>query len=335
MKLTRVLKHVFIPHEHNDYKPHFFRELSIVIILAACLFLLGVSVGTSFVIHRTVLGANVTANVLVDLTNESRIAFNQAPLARNGTLDSAAQLKAEDMVRGGYFSHNSPTGITPWYWFQQAGYLFLYAGENLAINFTDATAVRNAWLASPTHRANLLDVRFKEIGMATLQGIYKDSPTIYVVQMFGTPATPKVAAAAPVQHEQETALEPKDESEIVPAKSEEPQIRGEKVTQETKPAYQPVLETKELAIVKNTEEVEEKPVITLETPVYSTWYERLLFGGTAYIQAVYRALFAFVLIALIVMVAIEVRRQHWKHIAYGLAILLIIALCTIINQALF
>lgn len=87
-----------------------------------------------------------------------------------------------------YFSHNSPEGVTPWHWFKEAGYNFLYAGENLAINFTDSTDVEKAWLESPTHRANIMNVEFREIGMATVKGVYKNYPTIYIVQMFGTPA---------------------------------------------------------------------------------------------------------------------------------------------------
>ncbi len=344
----RALKHLFIPHEHNDYKPHFFREVSIAIILILSIFLLGVSAGSSFFIHKTVLGANVTASVLIDLTNESRLAYNQSPLLRNPVLDTAATLKAEDMAKEGYFSHNSPSGITPWHWFKEAGYVFLYAGENLAINFTDAQQVRQAWLDSPAHRANLLDVKFKEIGMATVSGLYKDSSTIYVVQMFGTPAKVKEltesASTTPETTTTETVQVASTE-ETAPVDPKLPQIKGETSEVPTgsaqatstptveipKEEYEPVVTTTELAIVKNTNNEEVQAAAPVAT--YSKWYERALFGGSHYIDLAYKALLLLVVAALILMVAIEIRKQHWKHISYGLALLLAITLCILINQA--
>lgn len=342
MKPLRFLKHVFIPHEHNDYKPHFFREVSVAIILAIGIFLLGVSAGSSFFIHRTVLGANVTASILIDLTNESRLAYNETPLVRNQILDHAAELKAEDMVREQYFAHNSPKGVTPWHWFKEAGYMFLYAGENLAINFTDAVAVRDAWLASPTHRANLLDVKFKEIGMATVQGLYKNDPTIYVVQLFGTPAvakaeTPVATSTVAVNEEESETSFSTSSPTVVLAVNATPEIKGETTEKEL---YEPVVTTKELAVVKNTEPVEEATTtLPAQTPkevqTYSTWYERALFGGSYYVHLIYKGLITFVFVALVTMVVIEIRKQHWKHIAYGLALLLALTLCLLINQAFF
>ncbi len=312
------------------------------------IFLLGVSAGSSFFIHRTVLGANVTASVLVDLTNESRLAYNQAPLIRNPVLDTAATLKAEDMAKEGYFSHNSPSGVTPWHWFKQAGYVFLYAGENLAINFTDAEQVRQAWLDSPAHRANLLDVKFKEIGMATVSGLYKNSSTIYVVQMFGTPAKAKeitdVASSSPETASNDN-VQVAQEVDTPSVDPKLPQIKGDTremttepteatsapVTETPKEEYESVITTAELAIVKNTasEEVE----TTEATVTYSKWYERLLFGGSYYVDLVYKGLLLLIVAALVLMVVIEIRKQHWKHIAYGLALLLAVTLCILINQA--
>ena len=342
VKPHSFLKHVFIPHEHNDYKPHFFREVSVAIIVIGSIFLLGFSAGSSFLIKKTVLGASVTASVLVDLTNESRLAYNQAPLVRNSALDYAATLKAEDMAKEGYFAHNSPTGVTPWYWFKQAGYTFLYAGENLAINFVDAEEVRNAWLASPLHRANLLDVKFKEIGMATVSGVYKNGPTIYVVQMFGTPAVAKEIPAAETSPvvEKETIAPQKAQLAETPIPQTNPslaigapEIKGESV--ETKPEYEAVITTEELAVVKNNE-VEEVATSTSTSTApekYSTWYGRLLFGGSYYVEILLKGLLALTFVALLTMIFIEIRKQHWKHITYGLALLLVITLCLLINQA--
>jgi hypothetical protein len=347
MKLVTALKHLFIPHEHNNYKPHFFRELSVATIIIVSIFLLGFSAGSSFLIHRTVLGANVAADVLVDLTNESRLAFNEAPLVRSSRLDQVAQLKAEDMAAFGYFAHTSPTGVTPWHWFQKVGYVFLYAGENLAINFTESKDVEEAWLASPTHRANLLNVNFKEIGIATVSGMYKGGPTIYVVQAFGTPAVAK-----PVSAEAATTTEAMDETSVVVAKKTEPkatstlavnadpQIKGESIETKATTTEEsvreesnivPIITTSELAVVKNTDTIETAVVPSGET--YSTWYDRILFYGSNYVSSIYKVMLGIVLVALVTMLMIEVRKQHWKHIAFGLALLLIITLCILINQA--
>ena len=68
------------------------------------------------------------------------------------------------------------------------GYPFKYAGENLAINFQDSKEVSDAWLASPEHKANILNPKFTEIGIATAQGMYSGKNATFVVQLFGTPA---------------------------------------------------------------------------------------------------------------------------------------------------
>lgn len=338
MKFLTFLKHVFIPHEHNEYKPHFFREVSLGIIVASSIFLLGVSAGSSFFIRQTVLGANITASVLIDLTNESRIAFNESPLVRNTLLDKAAQMKATDMVEHEYFAHNSPTGVTPWHWFKEAGYTFLYAGENLAINFVDAQAVRDAWLASPKHRENLLDVKFEEIGMATMDGMYKDGSTMYIVQLFGTPATPKKEIPAQIVEATTTpeTIPNTKPSTVILAQNEPktntsgaPEIKGATTT-----PYEPIVTTKELAVVKNTDEVDKVSPSTSVTR-YSTWYGRMIFGAPHYVQVTYQVLLAIIILALIVMLAIEFKRQHWKHIAYALALVLVVTLCILINQMFF
>lgn len=336
MKVKHHLKHLFIPHEHNEYKPHFFREVSIFIIILIIFFLLGVSAGSSFILRKTVLGANVTADVLVDLSNESRLAYGDSPLTRSELLDKAATLKGYDMAAYSYFSHNSPTGITPWYWFKQVGYNFLYAGENLAINFTDATEVRNAWLESPTHRANLLDTRFKEIGMATISGTYEDQPTIYVVQLFGTPAATKTT----VTDEQDSIQEPSESSKE--AIMNAPEIKGATKTNKTittattsapvDTPLTPIMDDHTFAMVKNASAQEIEAPAPAEYKKYSNWLENALFGGTYYVDIMLKVLFGIILIALGVMLAIEIRRQHWKHAVYGMSVLLIIFLSIIVNQ---
>lgn len=148
------------------------------------------------------LVSTVLPSVVVKLTNDERSDLSKAPLRRNATLDAAAQMKANHMARMEYFSHYAPDGTSPWYWFDQAGYTYAHAGENLAIHFTDSTEVVDAWMNSPTHRENIVNGAFTEIGVGTAKGEYEGYETVYVVQLFGTPAAaPKpvapVVAAAP------------------------------------------------------------------------------------------------------------------------------------------
>ncbi len=132
---------------------------------------------------------------MVDLTNENRIQNALPGLMIDPVLVKAAQEKADDEAAKGYFAHTSPEGIDSWHWFAQAGYSFTYAGENLAVDFTDSTAVMSAWMNSPTHRANILNGHYTQIGIATASGMYEGHPTIFVVQEFGSPAAQKTVSA--------------------------------------------------------------------------------------------------------------------------------------------
>ncbi len=146
-------------------------------------------------IENNQLAAVVTAT-LVELANDDRNTENLKALSVNPVLVAAAQAKADDMAAKGYFAHTSPDGRTSWSWFKDAGYSFSYAGENLAVNFSDSEDVEEAWMNSPTHRANIMNGKFTEIGIATAVGEYKGKRTTFVVQMFGTPSA-KAATVAP------------------------------------------------------------------------------------------------------------------------------------------
>lgn len=130
--------------------------------------------------------AKIISGTLIDLTNIERSFSNANQLTVNPLLEQAAYLKAKDMAQKNYFAHISPEGITPWHWFKEVGYDFIYAGENLAVNFTNSNALHQAWLNSYTHRRNILNKNFKEIGIGIAEGIYKGEKAVFVVQLFGT-----------------------------------------------------------------------------------------------------------------------------------------------------
>lgn len=131
--------------------------------------------------------ASIISGVLASNTNEYRVSNNEALLVVSEKLNRAAQMKADDMAKRGYFSHVGPTGEKPWYWFEKVGYKYEYAGENLAINFTESNDVSQAWINSAKHNANLLNRNFSEIGIGIADGFYQGKLTTFVVQFFGKP----------------------------------------------------------------------------------------------------------------------------------------------------
>jgi len=142
--------------------------------------------------------STVLPAVVVDLTNQQRASNAAVPLQRNALLDEAARLKAEHMAKHQYFAHHSPDGVSPWYWFERAGYVYAHAGENLAIHFTDSSQVVDAWMKSPTHRQNIVNNLYTEIGVGTAKGQYDGYDTVYVVQLFGAPGVTVAPVSVPL-----------------------------------------------------------------------------------------------------------------------------------------
>ncbi len=184
------LKKHFIPHDDNDHQPHFLRTKNVqLLILAVFVIQLGVLVLPSVanLTPARSFMALVLPSVLDDLTNQNRQNAHLATLTVNPELNRVAELKAQDMAEKGYFAHVSPEGKTPWYWFNLVGYKYEYAGENLAVDFTDSTDVAIAWMNSPTHKANIVKNAYTEIGTGVATGTYQGNPTIFVAQVFARP----------------------------------------------------------------------------------------------------------------------------------------------------
>lgn len=193
------LKKIFLPTPENDYTPHLLQRAAMVMMFVLVLLSFAtVNLQALFWQSSTWLVGTVLPAVVVDMTNEERASLNEAPLVRNALLDQAARLKAEDMAKGSYFSHYSPTGVSPWHWFNEVNYVYATAGENLAIHFKDSGAVIDAWMKSPAHRANIVSNKYTEIGVGTAKGKYEGYDTVFVVQLFGTPAVAPVPTPTPI-----------------------------------------------------------------------------------------------------------------------------------------
>jgi hypothetical protein len=189
-------RRLFLPSAENDYTPHLLQRAAMVgMFVLVLLSFAATNLQALLWQSSDWLVGTVLPAVVVNLTNQERANQAAVPLVRNTLLDEAARLKAEHMAKYGYFAHYSPDGVSPWYWFERVDYTYAHAGENLAIHFTDSSAVVDAWMKSPTHRANIVNNTYTEIGVGTAKGTFDGFSTVFVVQLFGTPAAPVVAAA--------------------------------------------------------------------------------------------------------------------------------------------
>jgi hypothetical protein len=96
-----------------------------------------------------------------------------------------------------YFEHISPEGVGPADLATKYGYEYIVSGENLAMgNFKDDAALVEAWMNSPGHRANILNDKYLNIGVAVGRGTFEGKTVWLAVQEFGRPlsACPSVDA---------------------------------------------------------------------------------------------------------------------------------------------
>ncbi len=188
----------FIPHPNNNRRAFLLHPATLTLFVA--LYFLNQSLIYSLTIFRPgVLGysSDITAAKVIAQTNARRQQQKLPPLKLNSTLSQSATLKAQDMFAANYWAHNSPTGKTPWDFFKAVGYRYAVAGENLARDFANTESMIAAWMKSPSHRANILDRRFKEIGIGVVNGTLGGVKTTLVVQHFAAPYVGKVAEAPP------------------------------------------------------------------------------------------------------------------------------------------
>ncbi|HOK35432.1 MAG TPA: CAP domain-containing protein, partial [Candidatus Pacearchaeota archaeon] len=127
-------------------------------------------------------------NLILSWTNFYRQNEGVAPLKENEILNEAANQRLEDMFQKQYFAHVSPDGESASEVVEDLGYQYLRVGENLALgNFKDEKELVDAWMASPGHRENILNSKFKEIGIAVKRGTFEDEETFLAVQIFAAP----------------------------------------------------------------------------------------------------------------------------------------------------
>jgi len=291
------LKKHFIPHEGNDHRPHILRganarNIIIAVILLEVIIFLG---PTLIHINTTGQMAAVLPAVLADLTNEQRQSQNLSTLTVNPILNKAAEMKAGDMATKGYFAHTSPEGKTPWYWLEQAGYQYQYAGENLAINFSDSKDVTNAWMNSPAHKANIVKWNYTEIGTGVASGIYKGKETIFAAQIYANPL-PKTVG----------------------------QIQTKKITVKPTPIIN-ISNIKEIINVLGTE------IVNIENIQNTTFWQKLIASPRNTTNVILYIVFGIIFTALLLYILLKMKNHHLDLITNGLIVLAIIGAIFIAN----
>lgn len=272
--MIKEIKTIFLPCEENNYRPKFLAG-NFLFYYAILILFLKLSLFPFFLyLPKSTFFAAVTKSALLELVNQTRKASQLPLLKENPALTQAAYLKAKDMIEKQYFGHKSPEGKWLVDWLKSVNYQYALAGENLAIGFVDSEEVHQAWLASFSHRANILNPKYQEIGIAVLKGKFDGAETTVVVQLFGTP---KVLA-------QKNEVEQTEILEKVPEKS-----------------------------AKATSESEVLPPTELEKPKANFPFQVLKFMTLHYnhfVQKfVYGSLF-FVIFALLINIFVKIEVQH-------------------------
>lgn len=178
--------HLFIPHQKNNHRAKLLHNVSLFVLILAVAFSSSLAI---FLRHSYPQVLGITYQIsdieLLNLTNYERQQNGLAPLNLDKQLSIAATNKGQHMLQHDYWAHFAPDGTSPWQFIKAAGYDYSYAGENLARGFTTSVDAMNAWMKSPTHKANILSPLYKDVGFAVKEGKLQGEDTILIVQEFG------------------------------------------------------------------------------------------------------------------------------------------------------
>ena len=110
---------------------------------------------------------NSDEKAVFDLINKQRTNNGLTALKVDSEVQRVARIKAEDMVKNNYFSHDSPTYGSPFNMLKSFKISYKTAGENIAGNSSNSGAV-NAWMNSSGHKANILNSGFNYTGIGVV-----------------------------------------------------------------------------------------------------------------------------------------------------------------------
>lgn len=127
-------------------------------------------------------------SLILKYTNEERQKKSLDDLVPNYTLDEIAAQRVDDLFTNQYFEHDSPDGKSAPDLAKEEGYQYLLIGENLALgNFAGDKGIVEAWMDSAGHRANILNGKYKELGVSQRRGNFNGNQVTIAVQIFAKP----------------------------------------------------------------------------------------------------------------------------------------------------
>jgi hypothetical protein len=179
--------------------PRFIKSPILIILLIACAFIAGVSgaklinpiseqiksnqLAPSFIEQRV---PNILPDEVFELTNNERVQNGLKPLKRSVKLDEAALERAMVIIEFDEWAHEATKSGVPYTEaIKKAQYWNINYGENLANGQYTSKEVVNGWMNSANHKANILDTKFQEMGIATYSGQLNGFSTVVTVQLFG------------------------------------------------------------------------------------------------------------------------------------------------------
>lgn len=224
-KIRDRIKHHYIAHKGNKFRPTLFSRESVAIVALALVLIEGAYLfQVNVVMQSTGFTAAVLPSALTTLANADREVYALPVLAEDPLLAQAAQRKADDMASRGYFAHISPDGTSFRDILNGVGYNFSYAGENLAVDFSESIDVEKAWMNSPTHRANILKGEYTHVGYGVARGMYEGREVTFVAQFFATKRAPAVAVVSTPELQQ-VAVSAPDEILVIAAPEPQEEVR--------------------------------------------------------------------------------------------------------------
>lgn len=237
IKLLKRMRHWFTPHVSNNFRAKILHSSGLLSLIGVVLtFQLLIRLIDATPYHILGFTSTITIEDVVRLTNEKRVSVGLPPLTYSETLADAARRKANNMFEENYWAHNSNSGKSPWYWFDQVGYKYIHAGENLAKDFGNADRLITAWMNSPTHRDNIVSSKYKEIGVAVVPGTLQGQDTVLVVQLFGSTVEGSIPAVSGVKANRPVVTTPKPSAVVAPTPLPAPiQVAEVKEASEVKP----------------------------------------------------------------------------------------------------
>lgn len=327
-KFGYQIKLLFVPFEDNKYSPKFLQSkilfYAVIFILIAKVFFISVSIN----FPKYTFFADISQVDLVQMVNSERLVLGLKTLSENTKLDQAAMLKAKDMLANGYFAHQSPTGITPWYWFGKSGYNYKYAGENLAIGFTESADVYNAWFNSDSHRENFLSSNYSEVGTAVLTGNFEGSSATVVVQLFGKQKSVLTNASQ---------LNTKPKPQIPAAKPLAPIVSAVNANMAVDVGGK-IIETPKKEVLSESVKLPDSALIMKETnenfepSVYSQFLNTIFYSYDDLLKKAIFGLFIFVSLLSIINIIVNYNFQNRRLVLKSLVMVLLLCVGTFLDK---